>query len=65
MKDVLQETLEILMMGMIDGRRCFEDPELEHSCDTWDTEVDHFGKEILQALLYTEVALVQQNYKMH
>ena len=64
MKDILQETLEILMLEMIDGR-CFEDSEMEHSCDIWYTEVAHFGKEMLLAVLYTEVALVKQNYKMH
>ena len=64
MKDNLQETLEILMLEMLDGRR-FEDPEMKHSYDMRCTKVAHVDNEILQVVMYMDMALLKQSCKMH
>ena len=64
MKDNLQETLKMLMLEMLDSRR-FEDPEMKHSYDTRCTKVAHADNEILQVVMYMDMALLKQNCKMH
>ena len=51
----------MLMLEVFEGRG-FEEPEVEHSCDTSCTEVVHFHNEMFQVVEYMD-DLVKQNYK--